>query len=187
MRSGTSAMMSALVAGGMDGEWSQERNAIAMNCSDDSYKMNPDGLYEVPLKEYHEVDFPLKYQGKLIKVMVWGLETLSVNPEGYKIILMKRDKEEIRQSCEASLETDVRTNPFWKDYENRMIRVENSMRNRKDVLDLKVIRYREDLIENTESTLSQLAESVPFNHTLAVPVIQKDLCRFKLENLTIGI
>lgn len=183
MRSGTSAMMSALISGGMEAEWSKERDKLADSHSDNNYHPNSNGLYEVSLREYQEIDFPLKYQNKLIKVMIWGLENIAVNSEGYQIVIMQRDKEEIRQSYEAFFDKPLQMKWFEK-YDEKLLRTIQFMKNRKDVETVDVINYR-DLVSYPEFVLANC--SFPFDYKKASKVIDKEQYRFRKELLTVGI
>jgi len=185
MRSGTSAMMSALIAGGMSAAWSKDRNVVAECHADSHYHPNKAGLYEVPLKEYSEPAFPLKYQGKLIKVMAWGLDGLAVNPQGYRVVLMQRDTEEIRQSYEAFFEKPLQM-PWFEQYAERMERAVKMLRNRNDVLSVDVVHHR-SLMEHPLRVLGGLSAEWPFDPTKAAAVIDQEQWRFRRERLTVGI
>lgn len=187
-RSGTTCMMRALEAGGMTVAYSENRDQMAAGHADQHYQPNPDNkLYEIPLSEYGDVDFPLKYEGKLIKVMLWGLDHLAVNPDGYRIIIMRRDPEEIRQSCEAF---GIGVHPWLKsgEYGLRITRALKMLYVRTDVLGLEVVNYR-TLFEHPELTFEMLKhdESWPINAAKATATINPDLYRFRRERLTVGI
>lgn len=186
VRTGTSAMMGALIAGGMTAAWSELRDAVATSRSDEQYHPNRSGLYEVPLDEYRGVDFPLQYQGRLIKVMSWGLDGLAVNSAGYRVVLMQRDPEEIRQSYEAFFDSPLRGS-WFEQYEQRMQRAVRMLRNRADVIGLDVVQYRE-LVQHPERELSFLAQSGwPIDARKAAATIDPEQYRFRRELLTIGI
>lgn len=178
--------MQALIAGGMDAAWSEQRDQLAERRADRHYHPNPGGLYEVALKEYGQVAFPLAYQGKLIKVMLWGLDGLAVNPEGYRVIMMRRDPEEIRQSFEAFFGKPCR-HPWLVEYETRLVRAEALIRNRLDVRSQATVDYR-SLVANPAAAFRALAaEGWPIDAAKAAAVIDPAQCRYRLENLTVGI
>lgn len=186
VRTGTSAMMGALIAGGLTASWSEFRDGLANSLSDDQYHPNRSGLYEVPLEEYRGVDFPLQYRGQLIKVMSWGLDGLAVNSAGYRVVLMQRDPEEIRQSYEAFFDVPLRGS-WAEQYEQRMQRAVRMLRNRADVIGLDVVQYRE-LVQHPERELSFLAQSGwPINTAKAAATIDPEQYRFRRELLTVGI
>lgn len=179
-------MMAALIAGGMDAAWSEKRDKLAQSKADEHYHPNKSGLYEVSLREYSEPTFPLQYQGKLIKVMVWGTDGIAVNPDGYRVILMHRDKEEIRQSYEAFFSKPLRM-PWFEQYEQRMERAEKMLRNRKDVASVHRVKYRE-LVDDPSGVLAGLKEvGWPIEIAKSADVIDPEQCRFRRENLTVGI
>lgn len=186
-RSGTSCMMSALIAGGMDAAWSDERNQMADAHADQHYHPNADGLYEVPLREYGEIDFPLKYQGKLIKVMLWGLDGLAVNPYGYRVIIMRRDPEEIRQSYEAFFGQPLR-HPWMREYEQRIQRAQEMLANRNDVFCAEIIDY-ESLVSNPVARFKWLVANAwpEFDIARAAATIDASRYRFRRELLTVGL
>lgn len=187
-RSGTTCMMRALEAGGMTVAYSENRDQMAEYHADQHYQPNPDNkLYEIPLSEYGDVDFPLKYEGKLIKVMLWGLDHLTVNPDGYRVIIMRRDPEEIRQSYEAFFGQTLR-HPGWKEYDARIDRAVEMLANRDDVKSVRVCHYS-DVIANPLGELLKIREQSywPINAAKAAATINPDLYRFRREKLTIGI
>ena len=100
MRSGTSMMMRALEAGGLEAAYDSSRDVMNDKFGDDNYKINPGSFYEILPMKYRGLNFPLDYRGKLIKVLLWGLTNMWVHE--YKIVFMLRDFEEIRQSWEAA-------------------------------------------------------------------------------------
>lgn len=184
MRSGTSMMMEALIAGGMDADWSKDRNKVADKCADANYHPNENGLYEIDLKEYEQVDFPLKHDGKLIKVMLWGLDNLAVDE--YRVIIMKRDPEEIRQSFEAFTGRKF-DHPWLKEYESRIERSFDMLRNRADIHSVLVVDYRR-MLDNPEFNFSKIAGlGWPVDHFKAAAAIDPKKCRFKIESLTVGL
>lgn len=183
-RSGTSAMMQSLIAGGLSAAWSEGRNAVADQHADEHYHPNKTGLYEVPLKEYSGVKFPLDYQDKLIKVMLWGIDHLAVNPEGYRVVIMRRDPEEIRQSYEAFF---ARKCPAMPEYYERIERAANILANRGDVRGLNVMDYS-NLVADPEWAMVRLRKSDwPIDPLEAAAVIDPAQYRFRRELLTVGI
>lgn len=104
MRSGTSMMMDALSAGtrpaGIPAVWSRERDE-AMNArhGDDQFRPN-ESYREIPLAEYGGLDFPLKYDGCLVKIMSWGLAQMRRIP--HRVAFLVRDPLEIAESMERS-------------------------------------------------------------------------------------
>ena len=178
-------MMAALVAGGMTADYSDERDQMAQAHADQHYHPNKSGLYEVPPREYGGIDFPLAYQDKLIKVMLWGLDSLAVNPDGYRVVIMRRDPEEIRQSYEAFFGHPLR-HPWMDNYDGRIRRAQRMLHNRSDVYSVTVLTYR-DLINNPLSTMNELYDLMEFDIDKAASTIDPAQYRFRKELLTAGI
>lgn len=177
-------MMRALEAGGMTAASSDERDRMAAFHADEHYETNPDSrLYEVPLREYGEIDFPLKYQNCLVKIMIWGLDGLAVNPAGYRIVIMRRDAEERRQSYEGAHGHPFR-HPWNAEADQRIERAVKQLKNRRDVLSVKVIDYV-TLLEETEHELEFIDGSI--NIGCAAKIVDKSKYRFRRERLTVGI
>jgi len=97
-RTGTSAMMKALHAGGIPAIFSphiEDGNPDA-----NGYKPNPGGLWEVGFTQYMNADFLRRFipDDSCIKIMFDGLPCLPQRK--YKIIFMERDPEEITASTD---------------------------------------------------------------------------------------
>lgn len=176
-------MMAALVAGGMTAAYSDERDQLAQSHADEHYHPNKSGLYEVPLKEYGDIDFPLQYQDRVIKVMLWGLDSLAVNPDGYRVVIMRRDPEEIRQSYEAFFGHPLR-HPWMSEYEQRLRRAYKMIENRNDVASVHLVDYQ----RLTESPLHEINRLCwPIHAGKAAATIDPTQYRFRKELLTAGI
>ena len=176
-------MMQALNAGGLPVEFNKSREKMNSRFGDDQYKPNEGGFFEIPLQEYRKYDFPLDHEGKLIKVMCWGLQSLAVHE--YRIVYMKRDPEEIRQSYEAFFGKPLEDNPFIKQYDERTNGLIEQLQNRKDVQSVHDFWYR-DVLNNPRETIEQLS-IWPLDTEKAIKAINPDKCRFKKEDLVEGI
>jgi hypothetical protein len=182
MRTGTSMMMRALEAGGLETFSRSSRDDYRKRFKDEHYDPNEGGLYELESKDLTE-DFPIQFKGKLIKCLMGALDKVAVMPK-IKIIFMRRDTEEIRQSYQAFFgkQFDLSDDKFLP----RVERTIASLLNRKDV-ELTVLWYR-DVVQNPEQTFSDLAEKGwPIDPTKAAVIVKPELCRFKKENLVPGI
>ncbi len=176
-RTGTSMMMFGLQTGGLEVAYSKNRESLS-SFGDNHYHPNYNGFYEVSMKEYKLSNFPLQYQGKLIKVMLWGLDSLAVNLEGYRIIIMSRNPEEIRQSFEAAFNEVISPDP------DKILLEYGKMMNRKDVQSVNILEYRK-VIENPEREIGNL--DWPIDVIKAASIVDPQQYRFRIENLIEGI
>jgi hypothetical protein len=99
-RTGTSMMMSALIAGGMEARWTPSMDDIIEKNSFDGYRMNPESLYELHPSELKKSDFRKRSEGKLVKCMMPGIVKYAW-PED-KIVFMQRDFDEAQESCKLA-------------------------------------------------------------------------------------
>ena len=184
MRTGTSMMMRALEAGGMDACYKQSRDVMKNRFADEHYDPNIGGLYELERQDYREFGFPQKYEGKLIKALNNAVPRMAVMPHGIRVVFMRRDTEEIRQSYDAFFDQQLRNiNHLDRNMEDIIERI----RNRKDVLSLDVLWYRKVLESPLEHLKTLRMNAWPIDAKAAASVVDPTLCRFKLENLTVGI
>lgn len=101
MRSGTSMMMEALQAGGLEAAYSERRDE-EMNARwgepDGSYLPN-ERYFELDRFDYRRPDFTRAFEGKLVKCLFGGALRLPVGE--YRCVFMRRPTEEIAQSLLA--------------------------------------------------------------------------------------
>lgn len=185
MRTGTSMMMRCLELGGMEAVYSREKDESKNDFSDESYDPNEGGLYEMDREDYHVPNFPDMHKGKLIKLLNLGTFGLKPMPK-LKVVFMRRDPEEVRQSYVA----------FFGDIKKERMTVENIgqamalniqlLNNRKDT-DVLEFWYR-DVVEDPRKYFTLLKENGwPIDVEKCVSGVNKDLLRFKIEELTPGI
>ncbi len=186
MRSGTSMMMKAIEAGGLPLSYSPEREELRERYSDEYYNPNEGGLYELSDKEFNSLEFPLPYKGTCVKALQTAVPRMRVVPGGIRVIFMRRDQEEIRQSYLAFFGKNL-PQLQTEDFEERMQIIQDQILNRKDVLSLDVIWYR-DVVNNPLPVFERLKENGwPIDPVLAASVVDPALCRYRLENLSIGV
>lgn len=183
MRCGTSMMMRALEAGGLEACYRQSREEMRKRHADEHYDPNVGGLYELEREDYQRPDFPLNYDGKLIKMLFGGIARVQPT-KGMRVVFMRRDPEEIRQSYEAFFGTPLR----GADKIDRQLDATIAqLNNRKDVASLHVLQYR-NVVENPLKYFELLRENGwPIDIRKAAEAVDESLCRFKLEELTQGI
>ncbi len=189
MRTGTSMMMRALENAGMNASYKQSRDEMKSRFADEFYDPNIGGLYELEREDYQKKDFPKGYEGKLIKALSQGVPRMNVTQDGIRAVFMRRDNEEIRQSYQAFFDSQLdavaekNTDTFNLFIENIIANINN----RKDVLSLDIFWYR-DVIENPTKYFTTLKENGwDIDVEKAVSVIDPKCCRFKKEELTIGV
>lgn len=188
MRSGTSMMMEALIAGGMPAAYEPSRDDMNEEFGDDSYKPNEGGFYELASEHYKVLDFPLPYRGRLIKGLLGALHRLPVAK--YRIVLMVREPEEIRQSYRAFFDKpcpSINGREFDDDaYCTAVGWHISQLANRRDTT-LTVLKYR-DTVRDPLRAFSELFHAGwPIRPSDAAAVVDPSKCRFKAEELTRGI
>src|SRR3990167_6193895 len=101
-RTGTSMMMEALIAGGMDAAWDEAKDKRLHDRYLRENGVVPNERYfEFEKDEYRKPGFPAAYDGKLIKALYGAIHSL--NPAlQYKVIYMRRPQQEIIQSLASS-------------------------------------------------------------------------------------
>jgi hypothetical protein len=93
-RSGTSMMMRALEAGGIAAAFDRTRD-LEEKIRPDGYHPNPNGFYE--LDNLHNVKDWSGFRRRIVKVVRCNICFMPVG-ENYRIVYMRRDKHEIRES-----------------------------------------------------------------------------------------
>ena len=185
MRCGTSMMMQALSAGGLEAAFDPARDKMNDQFGDEHYKPNEGGFYELTGKEYQKLDFPKGYEGKLIKMLFGGMYQLSAGGP-YKIVFMLRDFEESRQSYEGFFGQKL---PIQKRdvFEAQRAKILGILHQRQDC-EVFEIEYRK-LVEDPEKWFRMLRDigRFPIDPQAAAAVVDPAKCRFRLEELEVGI
>jgi len=177
MRSGTSAFMQGLEAGGLNVLKSDNRDKFNMGHSDGLYKPNPVSLYEMRPEELSTELLEINNNSAL-KVVAPQIHMLPVHE--YKVILLRRDSEEIRQSFEAAFNLK-RPIEFIESNMNNLTTVLN---NRKDVKEIIEVQHQ-DLMFNPLEVFSSL--NWPIDAEKAASVIDSGLYRFRKDKLVMGL
>ncbi len=184
MRTGSSMMMKALEAGGLDACYASSRDEMKNIHADEYYDPNVGGLYELNSSEYKEQDFPIKYEGKLIKALNFSVPKMAVMPNGIRVVFMRRDTEEIRQSYGGFFNKQLlNTENLERNMEDAIERINN----RKDVLSIDVFWFR-NVVDNPIKYFNILKDAGwPIDIDKSVSVPDKKYCRYKIENLEVGV
>ncbi len=181
-RSGTSMMMQAIEASGIPVLRSTERDKGFQRYEDKYYRLNPKGLYELTTRQQiRHLRTPETWEGSCIKAL---LQTIPFIASGnWHVVLMTRDFEEIRQSFIAAL-SGTPSIKSEDEYRHEIAYVQGILNQRIDVT-LTTLHYREDVLADPHAALSSLGW--PIDVDAAAAVVDSQLCRFKRENLTVGI
>ena len=180
-RSGTSCAMEGLRASGQQLIYSDKRTDFNERWSDEFYRPNPHGPYECSMEMMKEEGFPRQHDGCAIKMVFDWLHLLAEHE--YRVIVMERDAEEIRQSFEAAFNRKVK-----KEYiEKRVAEGFKQLARRKDIKTLVVVPMRQ-LVLNPLNTWKTLKDhGFPVDPEKAAAVADPELYRFRLERLVEGV
>ena len=97
---------------------------------------------------------------------------------------MMRNPEEIRQSYMAFF--GVQNLPSIPNYEKGMKMSVDMLRNRRDT-EVVVLWYR-DVIDNPKKEFQKLSDAGwPIDVDKCVAIVDPKLCRYRIENLTVGV
>lgn len=105
MRSGTSMMMEALEAGGMDVCYSERREKDMFEAFKDGPYLPNRKYYELQVTDFLRKDFVQRYEGRCVKVLAPFLHLLPV--ADYNIVYMNRDTDKIFQSYAAAINANT--------------------------------------------------------------------------------
>lgn len=184
MRTGTSMMMHALEEGGMTASYKQSRDVMKNRFADEHYDPNIGGLFELERRDFLEFGFPRKYAGTVLKALNFGVPRMAVMSHGIRVVFMRRDAEEIRQSFDAFFDQPLQNAQHLA---RNMDAVVEQIRNRRDVLSTDIFWYRNVVKEPKRHFQMLAAHGWPVDAEKAAAVVDPGLCRFKIENLEIGI
>ena len=158
-RSGTSMMMKVLWKGGIPSYYDKKKERH-LRKQHGATAANPGGFFEVSTKEKEGLDFPLQAQGMAIKIMApWKwFGTMAVNPDGYRIVILLRDPEQIRESIYKINQEYIRTEDSYilDNYKDFFAKGLDIAHNRNDVRSVTVLQYAE-ILKNPEWELRKLS------------------------------
>lgn len=192
-RSGTTAMMHALNAGGIPAVTS-----IEMDRRSAEYP-SINGYVPTPIEHQYEIgrlvylngesmrNFVKAHPGTAIKVFFDGLPTLPVSE--YTVIFMRRNSEEIKASVKQVEDfralikmgknpTDAGYFDVYKDYNSADIKHCLDIAQARSDMDVKVVWF-DQLIAEPQETLEKL--ELPFDAAEAAKAINPEFYRFRLE------
>jgi hypothetical protein len=175
MRCGTSMMMEALEAGGLEAAYSQKRDA-AMNArwGQPDYLPN-DRYYELDGDDYLRGGLAERYAGKLVKCLWGGI--IRLPPCDARIVFMRRPAAEIRVSLLAFFGTDYAATQF-PDLDKAMDGIVDVLRDRKSFRSVDVVDYH-DVLRNPKAVFRALAgKGWPIDASKAAAVPTREKARF---------
>lgn len=184
MRTGTSMMMKALESGGLNACYAPSRDKLKDLCGDEFYDPNVGGLYELERFEYLERDFPRKYEGKLIKALNTSVPRMAVMEHGIRVVFMRRNAEEIRQSYSGFFDKQLYNTDGL---DQNMDDVINRICNRKDVLSIHIFQFRDVVNEPAKHFKYLKNDGWPIDIDKAAAIPNEKYCRYKIEDLEVGV
>lgn len=175
-------MMAALRAGGMDVVYSPEREQQAQTRFNDADYRGNDGYFELTGKELSVSNFPLAYEGKAVKCL--RQQVLHIPAHRYRVIYMRRDGEETRQSAQALFNRPLPAD--WASMVDReTARIVGILKQRRDV-DVIEVPYRA-VLDDPLCWFEHIAGAGwPIDADEAALVVQPDKCRYRREELQAG-
>lgn len=186
MRTGTSMMMRALMSGGLTPKVSVERERVVTERFENgAFHPNIFGLYEMFQKEIvKSVMDPSSIDGKLIKCLAGGLSRFAA--WDWRVIFMQRDYEEMRQSCLAIFDGRKGLLPAEDVFREQMAYFKGQMNERRDI-DWVEFEYRE-VLDNPLAHFKKLKDrGWPIDAEKASSIVDPEQCRYRVENLDVGI
>jgi hypothetical protein len=161
-RSGTTVLMRACEAGGLPVRVNPDRNAVNVVASD-GFRLHDGSLYELQSDDFNRPDFEAWASGHALKVVFSWLEWLpTLTQTTYRVAVIERDHEELRQAHEAAR---IQTQPVeW--FAARYTWAREQLQ-RPDVSEVRTIRYA-DLVFDPMTTLASLEWGLDVEQAAAV-------------------
>jgi hypothetical protein len=186
MRSGTSMLMRALEAGGMDAAYRGSRDEMADRAADEHWHpQHGHGLYELERADYSTPGFPRGYEGRLVKCLRGSPARMSWMLGGIRVVYMLRDFEEIRQSYGAFFPASIPPSVEWlaRETDANLTAIGG-----RDHVDLMTLRY-EAVLADPVAELGRVGAfvGVPLDVGAAARVVDPALRRFRAVELVPGI
>lgn len=172
-RSGTSAIMKALIDGGIEPVYSQVRERRMKLNDRKDYKVNEHGFWEVGQDEYMRLGFTSELPDECcVKIQAIGLPILAA-AKGYKIIYMRRNPNDIKASY-IKVFGEKAFNATYSDwpthYWNLLDGVKAVMQQRRDV-ELLEVQFNE-MIDSPSKVFNQIkAMGIPIDINKSIQAI----------------
>lgn len=177
-------MMECIARGGVEVVRSDPRDAWARTFDGAGYQGNANGLYEVEMAEMRRPGFPRWHDGKAIKLVLPFLSYLAVH--AYRIVLMTRDPEEIRQSYQAAFRVNLGSG-FVERYPELVEEACQSLSNRHDVWSVRVVAAQDVWGHPTAIFRQLVKDGWPLDPVQAASAVVPSRVRFRREHLVVGL
>ncbi len=174
MRCGTSMMMEALEAGGLEAVYSLARNAEMNGRWGDADYVPNRNYYELSSEDYLKGNLQHLHDGKLVKCL-WG-GAMRLPPGEYRLVFMRRPVMEIRASLMAFFGDD-RALRGLGDFDAMMDSAIDILRDRRSFKTVDVVQYH-DMLDRPAETLAALNWPIDVAKAAAIP--NRNVARYTL-------
>lgn len=175
MRTGSSMMMQALEAGGLEAVYSKRRDEdMNARWGDADYVPN-DSYYELDGEDYMRGDLEQRYEGKLVKCLSGGV--IRLPPGDYRVVFMRRPAKEIRISLLAFFGSDYAATQF-PDLDRAMDNVVAVLKDRKSFRSVNEIQYHDVLADPLKAFRDLAYSGWPIDPEKAAAIPQVSKARF---------
>lgn len=189
-RSGTSMMMRALEAGGIEVARDKEKEEAFQKRIEESglpgdKNLNPNGYYELPDSWWDNPTYPRKFDGKAVKVLSPWIYLPRLAVHNYRVIIMQRDPQEIALSMATANGGALVESDHWRlsNYASHIQEGVNHCQNRKDVISVAVVDYEKTIKSPVEVFRSLRDQGWPLDVEKAAATIDPKLYRQKYKDL----
>jgi hypothetical protein len=171
-RSGTTMMMQALEAGGMDvaraGRIDYAEHEVYETTADVRRRVwDDDTITGKPTKRH--LRYPERYRGRLIKCLTGTARYLRIQPDGIKVVFIKRDIDAVRASWAAEF-----GNPIQVKSAEKSIASELQYWEQREDTDLVIVDYQ-FVLDNPVWTMQMLQSAGwPIDAKKAAAIIEPD-------------
>jgi len=177
MRSGTSMMMQALEAGGIEAVYNKSRDNLNDKFGDEYYKINAGGFYELSRQQYLHPEFPDTCDGKVVKFLYGGIPLLRASDRMKYIIFMRRPIAEIATSYEAAF--GKKHPEAIMELSGHLDKIQGILMKRVDVK-LLVVQYH-DVLKNPIEKFQEIKDfGIPIDAELSAAVV--DISKYRHRN-----
>jgi hypothetical protein len=183
-RSGSSMMMRCLEAGGIEAVCDKSADSTLNDwLGSDGYPPNPNGFYQSPRDLLQRQDFVEYMSGKVVKIYLTNLKNLP--PANYKVIFMRRNKNEILASM-LKITKGKDAGREQRNVENSETLIPNILSELATRQDMSFVQVNfAQVVKNPLLEFAKLKNNfgIPIDIQAAASMVEPSLYRFKLENI----